>query len=71
MIERPYLDSVIEVVSNSLEDSIPKIRRAFVKWIYIKEDDELNAKNEEADENEKDLDNESEKEENGKEGEES
>lgn len=60
MIERPYLDSVIEVVSGSIEDTVPKIRRAFVKWIDIKEDDEIDKKNEE--EEEEDLDKEEEKE---------
>jgi hypothetical protein len=40
MFERTYLDSVIEVVQGWLEDSVPKIRRAFVKWVDIKEDDE-------------------------------
>jgi hypothetical protein len=40
MFERPYLDSCIEVVQGSLEDSLPKIRRAFAKWIDIKEDEE-------------------------------
>ena len=64
MIERPYLDSVIEVVSGSLEDSVPKIRRAFIKWIDIKEDDEADKKKDEEEDEEKDLDKEDENKEN-------
>ncbi len=69
MFERPYLDSVIEVVQGAIEDYLPKIRRAFAKWIDIKEDDELNIKKNEEEEEEEEEEKE-EKEEEKKEGEE-
>lgn len=49
MFERPYLDNVIEVVQAALEDSIPKIRKALVKWVDIKEDDEIEKKEDKED----------------------
>lgn len=64
MIERTYLDSVIEVVSGRLEDSVPKIRRAFIKWIDIKEDDDADKKKDDEEEDEKDLDKEDDKDDN-------
>ena len=37
------MDNIMELVNESLGESIPKIRRALVKWVDIKEDDEIEA----------------------------
>ncbi len=70
MFERPYLDNVIEVIQGALEDSIPKIRRALIKWVDVKEDDE---EEEKVDKDEEDYEEDKKEEgegEEGKEGEE-
>jgi hypothetical protein len=62
MFERPYFDSVFEVVQGSYEDYFPKISRAFAKWVDIKDDeeevkkDEANKRANSKDEEEKEWD---------------
>jgi len=41
MFQRTYMDDIMEIVSNSLDESLPKIKRAMIKWITIKDDDEI------------------------------
>jgi hypothetical protein len=62
MFERPYFDSVFEVVQGSYEDYFPKISRAFAKWIDIKEDEDEVKKNEDDDNENDDLEAEAEQE---------
>lgn len=41
MFQRTYMDDIMEVVNDSLDESVPKIKRAVIKWITIKDDDEI------------------------------
>jgi hypothetical protein len=54
MFERPYFDSVFEVVQGGYEDYFPKIRRAFAKWIDIKDDEDDMVKKDDDEDNEND-----------------
>lgn len=55
MFERPYFDSVFEVVQGAYEDYFPKISRAFAKWVDIKDDEEDFKKDEDEDDENNEL----------------
>ena len=38
--DRTYTDAVMEFVSGAIEDSVPKVKRAFIRWINIKDEEE-------------------------------
>jgi hypothetical protein len=41
MFQRTYMDDIMEIVNDSLDESMPKIKRAVIKWLTIKDDDEI------------------------------